>query len=103
MRTGTLATLAVLLAAPVAAQDLEFALINDSSQTIVEMYLAPSDDTDWGENILVAPLEPGMVAEVIVTDGLTVCDYDMFYISAEGGEAEDSQNICELGAYTLTD
>jgi hypothetical protein len=103
MRTGTLALLAVLLAAPVAAQDLEFALINNSSQTIVEMYLAPSEDADWGENILVAPLDPGMVADVIVTDGLTVCEYDMYYISAEGGEAEDSQNICELATYTLSD
>ena len=98
-----LVTALTTLAAPVAAQDLAFTLINDSTQTIVEMYLAPSNDADWGENILVGPLDPGMVADVLVAVGLTVCDYDMYYLTAEGGEAEDSQNLCELGTYTLTD
>ena len=102
MRKLFVAALTVV-SAPAQAQDLLFTLVNNSSHTIVEMYLAPSNDPDWGENILSGPLDPGMVADVTVADGLTVCDYDMYYVSAEGGEAEDSQNICELGTYTLTD
>ncbi|MFP5478819.1 MAG: hypothetical protein ACLGIE_03870 [Alphaproteobacteria bacterium] len=98
-----LATLVALAATPALAQDLVFTLVNESSQTIVEMYVSEVDSDEWGENILYAPVEPGVSGEVTIADGLEVCDYDMRYVSSEGGEAEDTQNLCDLGTYTLTD
>lgn len=98
-----LAALATLVATPTLAEDLVFTLVNDSSHTIVEMYVSETGSDQWGENILFAPVEPGVSGEVTIADGLEVCDYDLRYISAEGGEAEDTQNLCELGTYTLTD
>ena len=86
------------------AEDLVFTLINDSSLTVVEMYVSPVGEEMWGENILtVDGVAPGVSGEVTIADGLDVCEYDMRYVSAEGDEATDTQNLCELATYTLTD
>ena len=98
-----LTALAALAATPALAEDLVFTLVNDSSHTITEMYVSEVDVDQWGENILFSAVEPGVSGEVTIADGLEVCDYDLRYVSAEGGEAEDTQNLCELGTYTLTD
>ncbi|MFC3085280.1 hypothetical protein [Tabrizicola soli] len=98
-----LAALAALAATPALAEDLVFTLVNDSSHTIVEMYVSEIGVDQWGENILFGAVEPGVSGEVTIADGLDVCDYDLRYVSAEGGEAEDTQNLCELATYTLTD
>ena len=98
-----LAALATLVATPALAEDLVFTLVNDSSHTIVEMYVSPVGEDQWGENILLGAVDPGVSGNVTIADGLEVCDYDLRYVSAEGGEAEDTQNLCDLGTYTLTD
>ncbi len=98
-----LVALAALAATPALAEDLVFTLVNDSSHTIVEMYVSEIGVDQWGENILFGAVEPGVSGEVTIADGLDVCDYDLRYVSAEGGEAEDTQNLCELATYTLTD
>lgn len=98
------AGLVATLAAPALAEDLQFTLINDSSHAIVEMYLSPSQQDTWGENILSVPsVEPGTQGTIGVTDGETVCDYDMRFVTAEGATLEATQNMCELTSFTVTD
>lgn len=104
MRIAFAAALATCVAAPALAEDLVFTLVNDSSHTITEMYVSPVDQDQWGENILtVAGVEPGVSGDVTIADGLDVCDYDMRFVTAEGGEVEQTQNLCELGTFTVTD
>lgn len=105
MRTYLLAAgLVASLAAPAVAQDLQFTLINDSSQAIVEMYLSPTNTDTWGENILsVASVDPGTEGTIGITDGQEVCDYDMRFVTAEGATLEATNNMCELTSFTLTD
>lgn len=99
-----LAALATLVAAPALAEDLVFTLVNDSSHTIVEMYVSPVGEDQWGENILtVDAVEPGISGDVTIADGLEVCDYDLRFVSAEGGEAEKTQNLCDMATFTVTD
>lgn len=99
-----LATLATLAATPVLAEDLVFTLVNDSSHSITEMYVTPAGVDQWGENILtVVSVEPGDSGDVTIADGLEVCDYDLRFVTAEGGEAEQSQNLCDLATFTVTD
>lgn len=99
-----LAALATLVATPTLAEDLVFTLVNDSSHTIVEMYVSPVGEDQWGENILtVAAVEPGVSGDVTIADGLEVCDYDLRFVSAEGGEAEKTQNLCDMATFTVTD
>ena len=104
MRTALVAAVAVLSATPALCQDLVFTLVNESSQTIVEMYVSPVDEEEWGENILmVEGVEPGVSGEVTIADGLDVCDYDLRFVTDEGGEVTQEQNLCDLATFTVSD
>jgi hypothetical protein len=104
MRIALATIFATLVASPVLAEDLVFQLVNDSSHTIVEMYVSPVDLDQWGENILtVDSVGPGVSGDVTIADGMDVCDYDLRFVSVEGGEAEQTQNLCELATFTVTD
>lgn len=104
MRIAFAATLATLAATPVLAEDLVFQLVNNSSHTITEMYVTPTGVDQWGENILtVDAVDPGVSGDVTIADGMDVCDYDLRFVSTEGGEAEQTQNLCDLATFTVTD
>ncbi len=104
MRTAFVAAVAAFAATPAFCEDLVFNLVNDSSQTIVEMYVSPVGEEEWGDNILtVEGVESGVSGEVTIADGLDVCDYDMRLVTAEGGELTQTQNLCELGTFTVTE
>lgn len=99
-----LAALATLFATPTLAEDLVFTLVNDSSHTITEMYVSPVGEEQWGENILtVDEVAPGTQGDVTIADGLDVCDYDLRFVTAEGGDAAKSQNLCEIATFTVND
>jgi hypothetical protein len=98
------AAIATLLASPVLAEDLVFTLVNDSSHSITEMYVSPVDQDQWGENILtVDAVDPGVSGDVSIADGLDVCDYDLRFVTSEGAEAEQTQNLCEIATFTVSD
>jgi hypothetical protein len=99
-----IATLAVLIATPVLAEDLTFTLVNDSSHAIAEMYVSPVGEELWGENILtVDAVEPGVSGDVTISDGLEVCEYDLRFVTYEGLEATETQDLCELAVFTVED
>jgi hypothetical protein len=103
MRIALAAILAAFVATPSLAEDLVFTLVNDSSQTIVEMYVSEVDADLWGENILFGAVEPGVSGDVTIADGLDVCDYDLRFVSVEGNEATQTQNLCDLSTFTIND
>lgn len=104
---GTIAALALVAGAlPAAAQDIEFTLINDSSHTLHYFYAAPSNTSDWGDDLLgdTGILESGYQATTYIYDGSDQCLYDFRFETAEGGMLEEYEiDICTLGSYTLTD
>ena len=38
-----------------------------------------------------------------IADGLDVCDYDLRFVSDEGIEATQTQNLCEINTFTIND
>ena len=91
---------------PAVAQDLEFTLINDSSQAIHSFYAAPSNTTDWGADLLgdSGTLEAGYQATTSIYDGSDQCLYDFRFETAEGASLEAFEvDICQLNSYTVTD
>jgi len=99
-----LAAIAILIATPTLAEDLVFTLVNDSSYSISEMYVSPVGEDQWGENILmVEAVAPGVSGDVTIADGLEVCEYDLLFVTVEGAEAEQTQNLCELATFTVND
>jgi hypothetical protein len=104
MRIGFAALFAGLMASPALAEDLVFTLVNDSSYTIVEMNVSPVDEELWGENILtVDSVAPGVSGDVTIADGLDVCDYDLRFVTEEGIEATQQQDLCEISTFTIND
>ncbi len=105
MRLLTLAAvLTASVAAPAFAEDLQFTLINNSSNDIIEMYLSPHEQNTWGENILSVPsVAAGAQGTISVTDGETVCDYDIKVVVTGGASGESTQNLCELSTFTVHD
>ena len=86
------------------ADDVEFDLINDSSADLSELYVSPVGTDSWGEDILGTDvLAVGENGVVTITDGSEVCDYDMRFVMADGGELVREADICELSSFTLTD
>jgi hypothetical protein len=104
---GGLTALALLAGAmPALAQDVEFTLINESSQSLHYFYTTPSNEESWGDDLLgeTGTLEPGYEGTVFIGDGSDQCLYDFRFETAEGALLEVAEvDICELASYTLTD
>ena len=102
-----LAALALLAGAlPVAAQTVEFTLINNSSQSLHYFYTTPSNEDAWGEDLLGADgtLESGYEGTVTIGDGSDQCLYDFRFETGEGAILEVAAvDICTLDSYTLSD
>lgn len=106
-KLGAVAALALVAGClPAVAQDIEFTLINDSSQALHYFYAAPSNTEEWGEDLLgdTGTLEAGYQATTFIYDGSDQCLYDFRFETAEGSTLEAFEvDICTLGSYTLTD
>jgi hypothetical protein len=89
----------------VLAEAVSFELINNSSQDVWYLYVSPSSNQDWGEDILGEDiLFAGESAEVVIDDGLTTCEYDLLAVSDTEAELEDyNLDLCEMTSYTITD
>ena len=94
-----------LVAAPAAAEDLTFTLINGTSATMTRFYTSPVGVDQWEEDVFGQDvLGPGESIQITIADGRTVCNYDMRFDFEEGSGLDtttDSQNLCELGTYTI--
>ena len=96
---------AALLAMPVAAEDLTFLLVNESSADLVEFNVSKGSSSSWEENLLEGGyLASGYEIDVLIADGATTCVYDIRGRFSDGTEAEDFDlDLCELGEYAFTD
>ncbi|MDB5530778.1 MAG: hypothetical protein JWR51_3881 [Devosia sp.] len=104
---GGLAAMALVVGAvPAMAESVEFQLINNSSYALHYFYTSPSNDTNWGGDLLGddGTLEAGYSGTVTIGDGETECEYDFKFVMDTGAElVVPGINICELNSYTLND
>lgn len=104
---GGLAALALVVsAAPAMAQNVEFTIINNSSVDLHYFYASPSNDGDWGNDLLeeIGVLEAGYQATAFIGDGSDQCLYDFLFEGENGEELTAMEvDICTLDSYTLSD
>jgi hypothetical protein len=86
------------------ADPRDFTLINGTGQIIEQVYVAPSNLDDWGDDILgIDILEAGQSVNISFqryTEG--DCYYDIKVITGSGAEGELNQvNLCETTTVTF--
>ena len=96
----------VSTSAALAADPRDFVLINNTGQTIHNLYVSPSNQTEWGDDVL---------GQDILGDGENVtilfpaarftagdCLYDIKVVTETGAEGELGQvNLCETHTVTF--
>ncbi|MEH6721040.1 MAG: hypothetical protein V7704_19345 [Aurantimonas endophytica] len=88
------------------AEDLVIVLKNDTGSVLNSFHTSPVGVEEWEDDVFGDQiLSPGESVELTIADGRDVCDYDMRF-EFQGDELEtttDTQNLCELGEYTITE
>ncbi|SIQ08006.1 hypothetical protein SAMN05880582_101649 [Rhizobium sp. RU20A] len=88
------------------AEDLVFKIVNNTPGTLERFYSSPVGVDDWEEDIFGDKVvAPGETMEITIADGRSVCKYDMRFEFTEDSkieDLEDSQDLCELGTYTIS-
>lgn len=89
----------------VKAEDLTFSLKNGTGSVLTNFYTSPVGVNDWEDDVFGQQvLNPGESMDITIGDGRTVCKYDMRFEFEEGSgldTTEDSQDLCEIGSYTI--
>jgi hypothetical protein len=98
---------AVSLTSSVAASSqrrvLDFTLVNSTKYTILELYVSPTNDDKWGEDVLGEDiLKPGEELEISFSRGETTCMWDLKIVDEDKDEVEwEKFNLCEASEITL--
>lgn len=86
------------------AEDLVFTLKNGTNSVLNNFHASPVGVDKWEDDIFGQDiLEPGQSMQITIADGRDNCDYDMRF-EFQGDTLEtttDTQNLCELGEYTI--
>jgi hypothetical protein len=87
------------------AEDLTFTLYNETSATLMYLYISPTNVDDWEEDVLGNDiLDPGESGEVTIADDRRTCIYDILGVFDDGDQVEDYKiNLCTLGSYSFTE
>ncbi|MBK3745162.1 hypothetical protein G3A39_38900 [Paraburkholderia aspalathi] len=95
------------LAALAHAEDLVFTLKNGTGSVLTNFYTSPVGVEEWEDDVFGRQiLEPGETMEITIADGHDVCRYDMKFEFDEKSDLDtttDTQNLCEMGSYTITE
>jgi hypothetical protein len=93
------------LAGAASADDLTFTLKNGTKSVLTNFYTSPVGVNNWEDDVFGKQvLNPGESMDITIGDGRTVCKYDMKFEFEEGSSLDtttDTQNLCELGSYTI--
>ena len=98
-------TVMTLSVSPAFADPRDFELVNGSGRDIAEIYVAPSNLDDWGDNLIPeGKVLPNGNAVPIAFKRFTEgdCYYDVKVVTTDGGEGELNQvNLCETTTVTF--
>ncbi len=87
------------------AEDLVFTLKNGTNSVLTNFYTSPVGVNEWEDDVFGKQvLDPGESIEITIADGRSVCKYDMKFEFEENSDLDtttDTQDLCELGSYTI--
>ena len=104
MAACVLAVFATISASAMAARpNLDFKLINKTGLTIDEVYVSPSDDDEWGEDVLGRDvLKNGEAVDIEFSRKETKCKWDLKVVDSDKDEVEWTEiDLCKAEEITL--
>jgi hypothetical protein len=101
-----LAAAVVLASTSAHAEDLVFSLKNGTGSVLNNFHTSPTGVDNWEDDVFGNQvLSPGESIEITIGDGRSVCTYDMKF-EFQGDTLDtttDTQDLCALGEYTITE
>jgi hypothetical protein len=85
---------------------IEFTIVNESSVDLHYFYASPSNDENWGDDLLaeVGVLQSGYQGTTFIAETAGECLYDFLFQGPNGEELVATEvDICTLESYTLRD
>lgn len=94
---------AVTFAAPQQRKNLDFTLVNKTGVDIMEVYLSPTSDNEWGEDVMGKDiLENGQKVDITFSSAETECNWDLKVVDEDDDEIVWTKlNLCTANEITL--
>lgn len=99
----TVVALSSLSAATPQNRNLDFRLVNGTRYDVVELYLSPTTEDEWGDDVLgMDLLEAGKSADIKFSSRETSCIWDLKIVDEDDDEVVWKKlNLCTANVITL--
>ncbi|GMV21482.1 MAG: hypothetical protein AMXMBFR57_14310 [Acidimicrobiia bacterium] len=93
----------VTFAAPQQRKNLDFTLVNKTGVDIMEVYLSPTSDDEWGSDVMGKDiLENGQKVDITFSSAETECNWDLKVVDEDDDEIVWTKlNLCTANEITL--
>jgi len=93
----------ITLGATQQRRNLDFTLVNKTGLDIVEVYLSPTSEDEWGEDVMGRDiLEKGAKVDITFSSAETECNWDLKIVDENEDEIEWTKlNLCTANEITL--
>ena len=102
---AALVLVAVAAVSATAAQrrNLDFTLVNKTGVDIMEVYLSPTSDNEWGEDVMGKDiLESGQKVDITFSSAETECNWDLKVVDEDDDDIIWTKlNLCTANEITL--
>jgi hypothetical protein len=101
-RATAAAAVLALTALPAPAANRDFRFVNNSGQTLWELYVSPASDSSWNSDVLGrSVLESGRAAMIRFPGRGSECDYDLKMVMENGDSYTTRLDLCRISEYEL--
>jgi len=100
---AVVAVASITLQATQQRRNLDFTLVNKTGLTIMEVYLSPTNEDEWGEDVMGKDvLGNSEKVDITFSSGETECNWDLKIVDEDDDEVEWSKlNLCTANEITL--
>jgi hypothetical protein len=100
---ATLATIATIGLQAAQRRNLDFTLVNKTGLIIMEVYLSPTTDAKWGEDVMGADiLDDDEKVDITFSSAETECNWDLKIVDEDDDEVVWTKlNLCTASEITL--
>jgi hypothetical protein len=102
LRATAAAAVLAVTALPALAANRDFRFVNNSGQTLWELYVSPASDSSWNSDVLGrSVMESGRSAMIRFPGRGNECDYDLKMVMENGDSYTTRLDLCTISEYEL--